>query len=274
MTVLVERRPAPASASAPSWLRFVSGVITALGAVAQEMSFIEHLEELRRRLLWSAACIAVAFAACWVFAGTLLDIASAPIRANPAVTLSLARPQDIVTLNVTVALVASLFVSAPFVLIQAWMFISPGLYAHERRYAIPFVLSGSVLFVVGGAFGYFIAFPAALGFLLDWIVEAQIAPIIDATEYFNLFFTIIVALGISFQIPSVVFVLSRLGLVNARFLLSKLQYAVFAFVVVAAIITPTADVGNMLIIAGPMVVLYLLGIMVAWLFGQRRQQQA
>jgi sec-independent protein translocase protein TatC len=217
--------------------------------------------------------VAVAFGICWVFAGNLYDIASAPIRSNPAVTLSVSRPQDIFSLYVKVTLVASIFLSSPFVLAQAWMFISPGLYAHERRYAVPFVLFASVLFAAGGAFGYFVAFPIALQFLLAWIVESHLVPIIDAGEYFNLFFTMIVALGIAFQIPAVIFVLSRIGLVDARFLLKKLKYAVFGCVVVAAVITPTTDPGNMLVIAGPMVLLYCLGIVVAWMFGRRRRPE-
>jgi sec-independent protein translocase protein TatC len=190
------------------------------------------------------------------------------------VTLSLSRPQDIVSLNVKVTLVASLFVSAPFVLAQAWLFIAPGLYPHERRYAVPFVLSSSILFLVGGAFGYFIAFPAALGFLLDWIVESHLAPIIDASEYFTLLFTIVVALGLSFQIPAIVFVLSRIGLVSARFLIAKLKYAVFACVIAAAVLTPTTDPGNMLVLAGPMIVLYCVGIVVAAVFGRARVDPA
>jgi sec-independent protein translocase protein TatC len=241
-----------------------------LALASREMSFLDHLEELRRRLIWSVAFVGVSFAVCWVFAGDLYDIASAPIRANPAVTLSISRPQDIFSLYVKVTLVASIFLSAPFVLTQAWLFISPGLYPHERRYAIPFVLFASVLFVTGGAFGYFVAFPTAVGFLLDWIVESHLTPIIDAGEYFNLFFTIIVALGIVFQIPAVIFVLSRIGLVDARLLLRQLKYAVFGSVVVAAIITPTGDPGNMLIIAAPMVALYIVGIAIAWVFGRRR----
>lgn len=235
------------------------------------MSFLEHLEELRRRLIWSLVFIAAAFAVCWVFAGDLYDIASAPIRSNPAVTLSISRPQDIFSLYVKVTMVAAIFLSAPLVLVQAWMFISPGLYPHERRYAIPFVLFASVLFVCGGAFGYFIAFPTAVGYLLDWIVQSHLTPIIDAGEYFSLFSTIIVALGIVFQIPAVIFVLSRIGLVSAGSLARQLKYAVFASVVIAAVITPTGDPGNMLIIAAPMIGLYIVGIAVAWVFGRRRQ---
>ena len=243
---------------------------TAVTTLAAEMSLIEHLEELRRRILWAIGCLAVTFVACWMFAGDLYEIASAPIRANPAVTLSLSRPQDIFGLHMKVTLVASIFFSSPLILTQAWLFISPGLYAHERRYAIPFVLSASVLFIAGGAFGYYVAFPTALRFLLDWIVEAKLTPIIDAVEYFDLFFSIMVALGIVFQIPAVVFVLSRIGLVTARMLVRYFKHAVLGCLIVAAVITPTTDFGNMLIIAGPMVVLYAVGIGVAWIFGRRR----
>jgi len=269
--------PFPAGTSWPlaAQLRRKALELAAILAMAsREMSFIEHLEELRRRLIWSLVFIGAAFAVCWVFAGDLYDIASAPIRSNPAVTLSISRPQDIFSLYVKVTMVAAIFLSAPLVLVQAWMFISPGLYPHERRYAIPFVLFATMLFVCGGAFGYYIAFPTAVGFLLDWIVQSHLTPIIDAGEYFNLFFTIIVTLGIVFQIPAVIFVLSRIGLVSAGLLARKVKYAIFGSVVIAAIITPTGDPGNMLVIAAPMVALYVVGIGVAWVFGRRRQPTA
>jgi sec-independent protein translocase protein TatC len=253
-----------------SWRRIAIYMVTALTAAAQEMSFVDHLDELRRRILWAIACIAVTFAGCWFFAGNLLDLASAPIRANPTVTLSVSRPQDIFALQMRVTLVASLFLSSPLLLTQAWLFISPGLYRHERRYAIPFILSASVLFVAGGAFGYYVAFPTALKFLLDWIVESKLTPIIDAVEYFDLFFSILVALGIVFQIPAVIFVLSRIGVLTARTLVRYFKHAVLGSVIVAAVITPTTDFANMLVIAGPMIALYVVGIGVAWVFGRRR----
>lgn len=252
------------------WRRKALQVGLAVAAAAQEMTFIEHLEELRRRIVWSVLCVAVAFVVCWIFAGSLYDIARAPLGANPAVVLSLSRPQDIVGLYIKVTLVAAIFVSSPLLLTQAWLFISPGLYPHERRYAIPFVLSASTLFLAGGAFGYFLAFPAALAFLLDWIVASRITPVIDAVEYFDLFFSIMVALGIVFQIPAVIFVLARIGLVSARLLLRYFKHAVVGCLIVAAVITPTSDFGNMMIIAGPMLALYCAGIGVAWMFGRSR----
>lgn len=239
-------------------------------AAAEAMTFLDHLEELRRRILWAVVSVAAACAGCWIFAGELYDFASAPIRANQAVTLAVARPQDIFSLHMKVTLVAALFMSAPLILLQAWWFISPGLHPHERRWVVPFILSGSALFVTGGAFGYFIAFPLALNFLLDWIAAAQLTPIIDAVEYFDLFCSIIVALGVVFQIPAVIFVLSRVGRVTPGMLVRYFKHAVFACVVCAAILTPTTDFGNMLVIAGPMIVLYGVGIGVAWVFGRRR----
>jgi sec-independent protein translocase protein TatC len=256
-----------------AWRRAALYLATAVTALAQEMTFVEHLEELRRRILWSVACLVVTFAACWIFAGDLYEIAKAPIRANPAVTLAVLRPQDILGLMVKVTLVASIFFASPLILTQAWLFISPGLYPHERRYAIPFVLSASLLFITGGAFGYYIAFPMALQFLLTWIVESGLTPMIDAVEYFDLFFSILVALGIVFQIPAIVFVLSRIGLVTARMMLRFFKHAVLVCTVVAAVITPTTDFGNMLIIAGPMIALYGVGIGIAWIFGKRRMSE-
>lgn len=257
---------------APRWATRVVTALSALFAMAQEMSFLEHLDELRRRLIWSVVFVGAAFVGCWVFSGQLYDLASAPIRSHPAVTLAISRPQDIFSLHVKVTMVAAIFVSAPLVLTQAWLFISPGLYPHERRYAIPFVLFASLLFLCGGAFGYFIAFPTAVSYLLDWIVASHLTPIIDAGEYFNLFFTLIVALGIVFQIPAVILVLSRMGLVTAGLLARKLKYAIFGAVVIASVITQTGDPANMLVIAAPMIILYVAGIGVAWLFGRRRSE--
>jgi sec-independent protein translocase protein TatC len=256
--------------SPASWRGRILNTFIAVAAMAQEMSFIEHLEELRRRIIWTVVCVAASFGVCWMFSTELYDIASAPIRANPAVTMSLSRPQDIVGLNIKVTLVAAIFFASPLILTQAWLFISPGLHAHERRYAIPFVLSASILFVIGGAFGYYIAFPTALRFLLDWIVASKLSPIIDAVEYFDLFFTIMVALGLVFQIPAVIFVLSRIGLVTASLLIRYFKHAVLGCVVIAAVVTPTTDFGNMLVIAGPMIVLYAVGILIAWAFGKKR----
>jgi sec-independent protein translocase protein TatC len=264
----------PSHPRTSAWRRLALELVAAAAAATEMMSFLEHLDELRKRLIWALVSVAIAFAVCWAFSGELYDLAAAPIRANPSVILSVSRPQDVFALSFKVTLVGALFLSAPFVLWQVWLFVSPGLYAHERRYAVPLVLTASIFFVLGGAFGYVVAFPAALKFLLDWTAALRLTPIIDASAYFDLFFAVVVSLGFVFQIPIAIFVLSRIGLVTARFLLVNLKYAIFAAAVVAAIITPTTDPGNMLIIAGPMVALYALGIPIAWMFGRKREAEA
>jgi sec-independent protein translocase protein TatC len=194
--------------------------VAILAVASKEMSFLSHLEELRRRLIWSIVGVGVAFAGCWFFAADLYDIASAPLRGSPDVNLVVSRPQDVFVLQVEVATVAAIFVASPFLLLQAWLFVAPGLHKHERRYAIPVLMAATSLFLLGGAFGYFIAFPTALQFLMNMTREMHLVPNIDAAYYFDLFFQVIVVLGVVFQIPVVIFVLSRMGLVSARFLVN------------------------------------------------------
>ena len=261
-------------AASGRWRALVWRTVAAAVAASEAMSFLDHLDELRKRIIWALASVALAFGVCWIFADDLYGFASAPIRSNPAVTLAVFRPQDIFGLYFKVTLVAAIFLSAPLVLWQVWLFVAPGLYAHERRYAVPFVLATTLCFLAGGAFGYFIAFPVAVGFLVDWTLRSQLTPMFDATAYFDLFFAVIVALGAVFQIPVVIFILSRLGLVDARFLLRNLKYAVVGATVVAAVITPTPDVGNMMVIAAPMLVLYCVGIVVAWVVAKPRTTNA
>lgn len=235
-----------------------------------EMSFLDHLEELRQRIFRILIAVAVTFVVCWAFVDQIYRVIAFPILEalgdQPLVFISPTQPFN---LFVKVSFVASLFLASPFILAQLWLFIAPGMYRHERRWAIPFVLSGSLLAMIGALFGYFIAFPFALDFLINWGERAGLQAMIDATRYFDLFLTIEVGLAVIFQIPPVIFVLSRVGLVSAGFLLRNTKYAVLIAFVVAAIITPTADIPNMMIMAGPMILLYLVGVIVAFVFGKR-----
>ena len=235
------------------------------------MSFLDHLEELRQRIFRILIAIAVTFIVCWAFVDQIYRVIAFPILDalgdQPLVFISPTQPFN---LFVKVSFVAALFLASPFILAQLWLFIAPGMYKHERRWAIPFVLSGSVLAMIGALFGYFIAFPFALDFLINWGERAGLQAMIDATRYFDLFLTIEVGLAVIFQIPPVIFILSRLGVVSAGFLLRNTKYAVLIAFVVAAIITPTADIPNMMIMAGPMILLYLVGVVVAFIFGKRK----
>jgi len=238
--------------------------------VSGSMSFLDHLEELRSRIIRSLIALAVTFVASWAFVQDLYLIVSQPIlEALGDQPLVFTSPTQPFNLFLKVAFVAAVLLASPFLLAQVWLFIVPGLYKRERRYAIPFVLSTTLLAGCGVAFGYFIAFPFALDFLIGWGQSANLEPMIDATKYFDLFLTIMVGLAIVFQIPPIIFVLSRIGLVTPGFLLRNTKYAVLMSFVVAAIITPTADIPNMMIMAGPMILLYLVGVVVAFVFGKR-----
>lgn len=245
---------------------------TAGSDLGGQMSFLDHLEELRNRIIRSLIAVGLAFVACWTFVDELFDFISRPIKAVVP-KLAIFSPTEAFNLSLKTALVASLFLASPFIMAQVWLFIAPGLYKHERRYAGPFVIFSTLLFVAGGTFAYMIAFPFAVTFLIQWARDMGMETTINASEYFDLFLTIIVALGIVFEIPAVIFVLSRMGLVTAGFLLRNTKYAVLISFLVAAIITPTSDVPNMMIMAVPMIVLYLLGIFVALVFAKKRTKE-
>jgi sec-independent protein translocase protein TatC len=234
------------------------------------MSFLDHLEELRTRILRSLIAVALAFLVCWVFHEQLFQIAAGPVQValgdQPMVFTTLTGP---FSLYLRVALVGAILLSSPFLIAQVWLFITPGLYRHERRFALPFILSGVILGACGVAFGYFIAFPFATVFLIEWGRAAGLEAMITAMEYFNMFLTIMLSLAVIFQIPPVIFVLSRMGIVSAGFLLKNTKYAVLIAFVLAAVITPTADIPNMMIMAGPMILLYIVGVGVAFVFGKR-----
>src|SRR5262245_27631213 len=174
-----------------------------------QMSFLDHLEELRKRIIHSLIGVAVAFGVCWWFRDTLFNFVAGPVRKTGAEVISTTLTGG-VNLQLKLAVVAAIFLAAPFILGQVWLFISPGLYKRERRYALPFIISSSVLFILGGVFGYFIAFPFALQFLIEWGVKnMNLKAMISASQYFDLFIMIELALGVIFEIPALIFVLAR-----------------------------------------------------------------
>jgi sec-independent protein translocase protein TatC len=238
-----------------------------------QMSFLDHLEELRKRIINSLIAVGVALAVCWTFADYLFKAVQRPILKAGVSSLIVSSPTEGFNLELKLALMAAVFLASPFVLGQVWLFISPGLYKHERRYALPFIFFSSLLFVVGGLFGYFVAFPFALRFLLEWEKNMGVTALINATQYFDLFIMVELGLAIIFEIPAVIFVLSRIGLVSGSFLLRNTRYAILAAFILAAVITPTTDIPNMMMMAGPMVLLYMLGVLVAYLFGKKRTRE-
>src|SRR5262249_31246039 len=238
-----------------------------------QMSFLDHLEELRKRIIHSLIAIGVALGVCWTFADALFRAVSRPITKAGIDKLVVSTPTEGFNLELKLALMAAVFLASPFVLGQVWLFISPGLYRHERKYALPFIFFSSLLFVLGGLFGYFVAFPFALQFLLEWERNMGVTTLINASQYFDLFIMVELGLAVIFEIPAVIFVLSRIGLVSGPFLLRNTRYAILVATGGAAVIPPTTDIPNMMMMAIPMVGLYLLGVIVAYVFGKKRTKE-
>src|SRR6266568_7569726 len=238
-----------------------------------QMSFLDHLEELRKRIIHSLISIGVALGVCWTFADALFRTVARPIYKAGVSSLVVSTPTEGFNLELKLALMAAVFLSSPFILGQVWLFISPGLYKHERRYALPFIFFSSLLFVTGGLFGYFVAFPFALQFLIEWEKKMGATVLINASEYFDLFIMVELGLAVIFEIPAVIFILSRIGMVSGPFLLRNSRYAILVAFILAAVITPTTDIPNMMMMAVPMVLLYFLGVVIAYLFGKKRTKE-
>lgn len=242
------------------------------------MSFLEHLEELRMRLIKALLGLGVAFMLSLTFSMQLWDIIRAP--AFDAMTkLGIKDPhlviidpmESFMIIWFKLPLVVSLFVASPWVLYQVWAFIAPGLYKRERRWAVPFVVVTAGLFITGGLFAYFIAFRYGLAFLLGLGLSGGVRPMITITHYFDLFVNVILGVALVFELPVVIFFLTLLRIVSPRFLLRHSRYAILGIVILAAIVTPTPDVFNMMLFAVPMVLLYFVGLFASYLLVLRRE---
>ncbi|HTC92577.1 MAG TPA: twin-arginine translocase subunit TatC [Terriglobales bacterium] len=241
----------------------------------KSMSLIEHLEELRRRIIWSIVWVGVFFFFCWGYAAQIFHYVQQPVidalRENKLPqTLVYTNPTDPFNLYMKTGLVAGIFLASPFVLYNVWLFISPGLYRREKRYVFPFMFSTVALFLCGGFFGYKMVFPQALTFLISY--GSQFTPMITVTEYTSLFLTIILGLGVIFEMPILIFFLALMGIVSARWLWRNLRYSILIIFIIAAVLTPTTDILNMCIFAAPMIALYILSIGIAWLVHPSRRK--
>ncbi|MFO7692039.1 MAG: twin-arginine translocase subunit TatC [Vicinamibacterales bacterium] len=236
------------------------------------MSFLDHLDELRRRLVAAALSLAFGTIVAFFFIGRIFDFIMRPLyEMLPAGSkLIYTEPTEAFMLNVKIALLAGLVIGAPLIMLQVWLFIAPGLYAHEKRFALPFVLMASLFFVSGAAFNHYVLFPLAWVFLASFssdymMMMPRIAPV------FSLYAMLMLAMGLIFEMPAVVLVLARMGLVTAGFLWRHIKYAVLIIFIASAVITPTGDMVTQSLMAGPMIVLYLVSIALAWMVGKRRR---
>ena len=235
------------------------------------MTLLEHLDELRRRILRTLIVVVVAFFGCFAFADEIYEVLARPIAPHVD-KLVFDGVADPFIVQVKVALLASVFCTSPFLVSQLWGFVSPGLYRREKRYAIPFIFFGSLFFLGGGAFGYLVALPFAVDFLVTLGKESGWGADIRIERYLSFAVTILLGLAVMFLLPIVIFILSQIGIVTPRFLMRHFKWAVLIIIILSAVITPTPDVVNMTIVAGPTLLLYLFGVGAAALVQGRRKR--
>jgi sec-independent protein translocase protein TatC len=240
-----------------------------------KMSFLEHLDELRKRLIQAILGLVVGCAIAYIFIGRIFDFIMLPLQqmlpgGNKLMFTSGSEP---FMLYLKIGFFAGLFIASPWVLWQVWLFIAPGLYSHEKKFAIPFVFLSTVFFVLGGVFCHYVAFPWTWKFFISFETPYMVfMPKID--EAFGLYTKMMLGFGLIFEMPTLVFFLARMGVISARFLLRYFKYAVLIIFIVAAVISPGTDVMSQTIMAVPMLGLYAISILVAWIFGKKRTADA
>ena len=242
------------------------------------MSFMEHLEELRSRILRALLGVVVAFLLSISFCKYLWDVVKAPavvalrnLGIHPPNLVAISPMDQFNIIYLKLPLLVSVFIGSPWILLQVWGFISPGLYKREKRWAVPFIFCTAGLFITGGLFAYFVAFRYGLEFLLGIGRDINISPMVSMVEYFDLFVNVTLGVGLVFEMPVIIFFLTVLRLASPRFLLRHSRYAILGITILAAIVTPTPDVFNMMIFAVPMVMLFFVGVFASHLLVLKRE---
>jgi len=238
------------------------------------MSFLQHLDELRIRLIRCVAVWAVAFFAAWPISGWVYDLLVTPVKRAlpPGTNLAYTGISDPFMLYMKVSLFIAILVALPWTLMEFWLFVSPGLYPRERRMAIPFTVAATLFFLLGVVFAHLVIVPYAALYFIGLGNEAGFQPVITIREVLGFVIQMLLATGAVFELPVVVFFLTRVGLVTPAFLIHYFGYAFFAIWVIAAIVTPP-DVFSMILVGTPMTILYVLGILVSWIFKPARREQ-
>ena len=236
-----------------------------------KMSFLDHLDELRRRIIISLVAVFVGLGIALFFMGPLFQFIFRPMQALlPAgQTLIYTDPSEAFFLQIKIALMGGLILASPVVASQLWLFIAPGLYAHEKKLAIPFVVMSSTLFVGGAAFAHYLVFPIVWRFFVSFTTDfLTFMPRVEPA--FSMYLRLVLALGITFQLPTLVLFLARLGIVTPRLMIRHFKYAVLLIVIASAVLSPDGGGVGMLAMGGPVIVLYILSIGLAWMFGKKR----
>ena len=239
---------------------------------AGKMSFLDHLDELRRRIIYSLIAVGVGFGIAFYFINDLFDFIMGPMQALlPAgQTLIYTDPGEAFFLQIKIGLMAGLILASPVVASQVWLFIAPGLYSHEKKLAIPFVLMSSIFFVGGAAFSHYQVFPIIWKFFASF--QNDVLTYMPRVEpAFSIYLRLILAMGLTFQLPTIVLFLARMGMITPRFMIKNFKYAVMIIVVLSAVLSPDPGGVGMLAMGGPVVILYIFSIGLAWVFGKKRK---
>jgi sec-independent protein translocase protein TatC len=235
------------------------------------MPLLGHLEELRWRLMKALLAVVVAFVPTYAFVTTLFAFLLQPLHQlpDPPPVVGLA-PTEAFFAKLKVAFIAAIFAASPVVFYQLWQFVAPGLYQNEKRYAIPFVLFASLFFLLGASFCYMVVLPVAYRFFLEEYKTIGVQATLRISEYFSFTSRMLLAFGVTFELPVLAFFFARVGLITHRTLLDFFRYSVVGIFIMAAVLTPGPDVASQLLLAGPLLLLYLVSIGVAYMFGTRK----
>ena len=246
-----------------------------LGAAGDDaggkMSFLDHLDELRRRIIYALSSVGIGFVVAFLFINQIFDFIMRPLQEMlpPGGTLVYTDPTEAFMLNIKIALIAGLVIASPAVMSQVWLFVAPGLYAHEKKWAIPFIVMSSVCFVAGAAFSHYVVFPLTWRFFTSFTNDIlTFMPRIQPA--FSLYLRLLLAFGIVFQMPTLVLFLAKMGVLSARFMIRNFKYAVLMIVILSAVVTPDGGGVSLVAMTVPLVGLYILSIGLAWLVGRKR----
>jgi sec-independent protein translocase protein TatC len=237
-----------------------------------KMSFLEHLDELRRRIIYAVLSLTGGFLICCFFIQQIFDFIMRPLQEMlpPGGTLVYTDPTEAFILYIKIAAIGGLLIASPLIFTQVWLFVAPGLYSHEKKWAIPFVAMSTFFFVAGAAFSHYIVFPLTWRFFVGFTNDIlTFMPRIEPA--FSMYLRLTLIFGIVFQLPTLVLFLARMGVLTARFMIKNIKYALLIIIIISAVVTPDGGGVSLVAMAGPMMLLYVFSIGLAWMFGKKKR---
>jgi sec-independent protein translocase protein TatC len=241
---------------------------------AGKMSFLEHLDELRKRIIWALLSIVGGFLIACLFINRIFNFIMTPMQAAlpKGQTLIYTEPTEALMLWLKMALLVGVLIGSPGVMTQVWLFVAPGLYANEKKLAIPFVAMSSFFFIAGAVFSHYVVFPLTWQFFQSFASD-QLSFMPRIEPAFGLYVKLMLTFGLIFQMPTLVLFLARLGIVTARFLIRHMKYAILIMFIIGAVLSPGTDPVGQALMAGPMFILYVISIGLAWVFGKKKNKE-